>query len=139
MQVAPADDDTFLRHISGVSVGTNKSVQIVTLLDKAYLLGVSDSSVNLIAEVTDKELVGAMNLWSDKRNQVSKPRSFADVLDIFMPHGPRGDRTASRPAASAGDDLFSSANSMDLLDSLKRQASRLSESPDSGFEGGGLR
>ena len=51
MQGVQADDDTFLRHISDVSVGANKSVQIVTLVDRAYLVGVSDSSVNLIAEV----------------------------------------------------------------------------------------
>ena len=26
-----------------------------------------------------------MNLYSDKKKQTQKPRSFADVLEIFMP------------------------------------------------------
>ncbi len=123
-----ADDDTFLRLISAVSLGPNKSVQIVTLVDKAYLLGVSDSSVNLIGEVEDKELVNAMNLWSDKKNQTAKPRSFSDVLDIFMPHGPRSERN---PSASSNSDISSSSSSQELLDSLKQQSKRLER-------GGGL-
>lgn len=128
MQGVQADDDTFLRHISGVSLGANKSVQIVTLVDKAYLLGVSDNAVNLIGEVEDHELVNAMNLWSDKKNKTTKPLSFSDVLDIFMPHGPRENRSASSNAANVQDtNLFSSSNSKDLLASLKRQADRLDE------------
>ncbi len=121
------DDDTFLRHISGVSLGPNKSVQIVTLVDKAYLLGVSDASVNLIGEVEDKELVNAMNLWSDKKNQTSRPRSFSDVLDIFMPHGPRSERG---PSASPNSDIFSSSSSQELLNSLKQQSKRLEGGDD---------
>lgn len=141
MQGVQVDDDTFLRHISGVSVGANKSVQIVTLVDRAYLVGVSDSSVNLIAEIEDRELVNAMNLWSDKKNKTSKPRSFADVLDIFMPHGPRAEQAASQDASSrtSGNtqNLFSSDNSRDLLASLQRQASRLNEDADGAFDEGG--
>lgn len=125
MQGVQADDDTFLRHISGVSLGANKSVQIVTLVDKAYLLGVSDNAVNLIGEVEDHELVNAMNLWSDKKNKTAKPLSFSDVLDLFMPHGPRESRSASSNVKDTN--LFSSSNSKDLLDSLKRQAGRLDE------------
>ena len=116
----PVDgDDTFLRHVSGVSLGMNKSVQIVTLLDKAYILGVSDAGVNLIGEVEDKELVNAMNLWSDKQNRTSKPRSFSDVLDLFMSRSPK----ASTGAAA---DSMSSERSRELLDGLHQQASRLS-------------
>lgn len=113
-------DDTFLRLVSGVSLGANKSVQIVTLVDKAYLLGVSDNAVNLIGMVEDKELVNAMNLWSDKRNKTSKPRSFADVLDLFMPHGPRG---GGRPEG----DAYSSDRTQELVESLRAQSKRLEE------------
>ncbi len=113
-------DDTFLRHVSGVSLGAGKSVQIVTLVDKAYLLGVSENNVNLIGEVEDKELVNAMNLWSDKRNKTSKPRSFADVLDLFMPKGPR--------AGSQGEgESYSSGSTQALMDRLREQSKRLEE------------
>ena len=82
-------DDPFLRRVSKISLEPGKSVQIVTLVDHAYMLGVSDNSVNLITEITDKELIDSMNLYSDKNQNIQKPRSFADVLDLFMPHGPR--------------------------------------------------
>ena len=60
-------------------------MQIVTLVDKGFIVGVSEDSVNLISEINDKELIDAMNLYSDKKKQTQKPRSFADVLEIFMP------------------------------------------------------
>lgn len=79
------EDEPFLRKVSSVSLAPGKSVQIVTLVDKGFVVGVSEDSVNLISEITDKELIDAMNLYSDKKKQTQKPRSFADVLEIFMP------------------------------------------------------
>ena len=88
-RTASNDDDPFLRKVASVDVASGKSVQVVTLVDKAYIIGVADSSVNLIAELSDKELIDAMNLYADEHKNVKRPRSFADVLDIFMPNGPR--------------------------------------------------
>ena len=106
-------DDPFLRLVSSVPLGTGKSAQIITLVDRAYIVGVSESSVNLIAEVTDKELIDAMNLYSDEHKNVKKPRSFADILDIFMPGGPR----------DKGGAFGSSQNK--LADMLERQRERI--------------
>jgi len=106
-------DDPFLRLVSSVPLGTGKSAQIITLVDRAYIVGVSESSVNLIAEVTDKELIDAMNLYSDEHKNVRKPRSFADILDIFMPGGPR----------DKGGVFGSSQNK--LSDMLERQRERI--------------
>ncbi len=106
-------DDPFLRLVSSVPLGTGKSAQIITLVDRAYIVGVSESSVNLIAEVTDKELIDAMNLYSDEHKNVKKPRSFADILDIFMPGGPR----------DKGGVFGSSQNK--LSDMLERQRERI--------------
>ncbi len=86
---SPDADDPFLRNVARISLGNGKSVQVVTLLDHAYIVGVAENSVTPIAQIDDKELVDSLNLYSDKNNSKSKPRSFADVLDIFMPHGPR--------------------------------------------------
>lgn len=83
------NDDQFLRQVAKISIGTNKSVQVVTLINKAYLIGVSDNSVNLISEVDDKELINAMNLYADSQKNTKKPRSFSDILEIFMPNGPK--------------------------------------------------
>lgn len=83
------DDDSFLRRVSTLPLSAGKSVEIVTLVDKAYILGVTDNNVNLIDELDDKELIEALNLNYDKNKNVKKPMNFADVLDIFMPNGPR--------------------------------------------------
>lgn len=89
MRVEPVTDDPFLRKVSSVDLAVGKSVQIVTLLDHAYIVGVADGSVSLLGTVDDKELVDAMNLYADEHQNVKKPRSFSDILDIFMPNGPK--------------------------------------------------
>lgn len=88
MKTEGVSDDPFLRRVSQINLGVGKSAQIITLLDKAYIVGVTDNSVNLIAQVDDKELVDAMNLYADDKTKSKKPRTFSDILKIFMPNGP---------------------------------------------------
>ncbi len=110
-----AGDDTFLRRVASISVGQNKTVQIVTLVDRAYLVGVSDTNVNLISEIKDPELVNAMNLYADKNDRTARPKSFADVLDLFMPHGPRN---------ATSKNVFDNSGNDNILDSMKSQQNR---------------
>lgn len=86
--VSKSDDD-FMRRVSTLYLAPGKSVEIVTLLDHAYLLGVTDNNINLLGEIDDKEFIEAMNLNFDKKQTVKKPMNFSDVLDMFMPNGPR--------------------------------------------------
>lgn len=97
--------DPFLRKVSQVNLSPGKSVQVVTLLDNAYIIGVTDNSINLIGQVDDKELINSMNLYADKNDKVSKPRTFADVLDIFMPNGPRSGNVFGNDAENFADRL----------------------------------
>ena len=85
--------DDFLRSVSSLAFGPGKSVEIVTLIDKAYVLGVTEKSINLIAEIDDKELIESLNLNHDKKSNVSKPINFAEVLDMFV--NPKNKRKAS--------------------------------------------
>lgn len=80
--VSKSDDD-FMRRVSTLMLAPGKSVEIVTLLDKAYLLGVTDGGINLISEITDKELIDALNINFDRKQNVSKPMNFSEVLDMF--------------------------------------------------------
>ena len=101
-----AGDDQFLRQVASINIAPGKSVQVVTLTDKhAFLIGVSDDSVNLISKIDDLELVQAMNLYSDKNKKTSKPRTFQDILDIFMPGGPRGEGIFSSSDRNEADFL----------------------------------
>lgn len=113
-------DDTYLRRVASLSLGTGKSVQVVTLVDNAYLIGVSDNSVNLISIIEDKELINAMNLSADKRDKVSRPKSFSDVLELFMP-------SASRRKQG---NVFESKEADDILAALNTQRQRLNEVED---------
>ena len=92
------DDDPFLRAVSSINLAPGKSVQIVTFMNKAFIVGVSDNSVSLISEIdgneneANREMINAMNLYSDKQNKVRKPRSFNDILSIFMPNGKKDEQ-----------------------------------------------
>ena len=74
------------------------------------ILGVTDSNINLLGQVEDKELVEAMNLNFDKKQNVKKPMNFADVLDIFMPRGSRNNTSVYQAAEERVNNLDSSEN-----------------------------
>ena len=77
-------DDDFLRRVSSLTLSPGKSVEIVTLVDRGFILGVTESNINLIAEIEDKEMISALNLNFDKKQNTKKPMNFSDVLDMFM-------------------------------------------------------
>ncbi len=111
-------NDQFLRRLSSISLGAGKSVQVVSLMDKAYILGVTDTQINLIAPVEDEELIQAMNLNADKTQNRSRPRTFADVLELFMPGGPRNE---------SNQNIFSSDRE-NAVEEFERTRNRLNES-----------
>lgn len=77
------DEDDFLRRVAYLNLGPDKTVEVVTLIDRAFLIGVTDGGINLISEIEDKELIEAMNLNADKKAVRKKPLNFAEVLDMF--------------------------------------------------------
>ena len=113
-----SDDDKFLRRAASISLGPGKSVQIVTLIDKAYLVGVSENSINLISEIDDAELINALNLYADKTQAASKPKNFSEILDLFMPG-------ASKSGAETN--AFENGKSDRILNSLKHRTRTLGE------------
>ncbi len=79
-----SNDDDYLRRVAAINVAPGKSVQVVTLIDKAYLIGVTDDSITLLGEINDDELIKAMNLNADKKTNNKKPTTFSEVLDMFL-------------------------------------------------------
>lgn len=108
------DSDPFLRRVSQISLSPGKSVQVVTLQDNAFVVGVSDESISLIGRIEDKELINAMNLYADRNQKVSKPRSFREILDMFMPGSSK----------ELEEDIYSQQASSSE-DAIKRQRERL--------------
>ena len=77
-------DDDYLRRAAYINIAPGKSVEVITLIDKAYLIGVTEDNITLLGEIHDDELIKAMNLTADKKNNTKKPATFADVLDMFL-------------------------------------------------------
>ncbi|MCR5188672.1 MAG: flagellar biosynthetic protein FliO [Treponema sp.] len=82
-------DDDYLRRVAYINIAPGKTVEVITLIDKAYLIGVTEDNISLLGEIEDKELIQAMNLNADKKNNTKKPVNFAQVLDTFLVKGNR--------------------------------------------------
>lgn len=79
----PNSDSEYLRRAAYISIGQNKTVEVITLIDKAYLIGTTEDNITLLGEIDDKELIQAMNLSADKKQNVKNPVNFSEVLDMF--------------------------------------------------------
>ncbi len=77
-------DDDYLRRAAYINIAPGKTVEVITLIDKAYLIGVTEDNITLLGEIHDDELIKAMNLSADKKNNTKKPTTFSDVLDMFL-------------------------------------------------------
>ncbi len=105
--VVNAANDPYLKSVSSLTLAPNKTVQVVTIGTKGYLVGVTDQAVSLIAEVDDRELLDAMNLAQD-RKAAAPQATFSSVLSQFLP-GSRAkepdaqDREASMPRFTSAD------------------------------------
>lgn len=77
-------DDEYLRRAAYINIAPGKTVEVITLIDKAYLIGVTEDSITMLGEINDEELIKAMNITADKKNNTKKPTTFADVLDMFL-------------------------------------------------------
>lgn len=77
-------DDEYLRRAAYINIAPGKTVEVITLIDKAYLIGVTEDNITMLGEIHDEELIKAMNISADKKNNTKKPNSFADVLDMFL-------------------------------------------------------
>ena len=72
--------DPYLKKVASLPLGPGKSVHVITLKDKAYIIGAGESSINLIAEVEDKELVDAMNLHAPVSSDKKGSLRFSELL-----------------------------------------------------------
>ncbi len=102
-------DDDYLRRAAYINIAPGKSVEVITLIDKAYLIGVTEDNITLLGEIHDDELIKAMNLTADKKNNTKKPTSFSDVLDMFLVKK-GGQKNVFSDTEKQVDQIFSSVN-----------------------------
>ncbi|HSV56879.1 MAG TPA: flagellar biosynthetic protein FliO [Magnetospirillaceae bacterium] len=96
--------------LASVPLGTGRWLYVVSLGSKAFLLGATDSSVSLIHEVEDRELIDEMRLRAETAQPVDT-RDFKTLLSGLL-------KPASKHRAE-------SATGIPGTDFLSRQRDRL--------------
>lgn len=76
--------DTYIKNPSQYYFSPNKSVQIILVGDRAFLIGVTDQTINLLSELNDKELIDSLKLESAKA-QHTPGTSFLSIFNKIMP------------------------------------------------------
>ena len=78
-------DDEFLRRAAWINIAPGKSIEVITLVDKAYVIGVTEDGITLLGELDSKtddqtaQMINAMNLRADQTQNTKKPLNFNDV------------------------------------------------------------
>lgn len=90
----------------------NRWLHLVNVQKQVFLIGSSDSAVNLIAEITDQESIDELRFQAQTESTTGR-RSFADLIGGFF--GGQG-------GAAGGDKPGPSGNSLDFI---RRQRDRL--------------
>jgi len=112
--------DLYLKKVATLTLSPGKNVTVVTLNNHAYLLGVADNSINLIAEIDDKELIDAMNFNESSTMSSNKTNDFASILQFFYPKNKSKNKQSSNLGFSEDE----------TLQVLQKQRERLNNSND---------
>ncbi len=98
-----AEGDNAVKVLATTSLGQGKALHIVALDSKAYLIGATDTSISLVAEVNDKDFIDRLALEAALAPKASKPGTdFGEMLAGIL--GGRR-RTGAKQARGDGDFL----------------------------------
>lgn len=76
-----AVDDAAVKVLASTSLGSGKALHVVSLGGKAYLIGATDASITLVAEVVDKDFIDGLALKAALAPHASKPgMDFGEML-----------------------------------------------------------
>jgi flagellar biogenesis protein FliO len=75
-------DTGLIKVLSSYPLAANRVIQVVEIAGKIMILGVSESSINLITEVGDQEFIDKIKLLSSKESKVGG--SFKDQIFKLM-------------------------------------------------------
>jgi flagellar protein FliO/FliZ len=102
-----AADSSAVKILASTNLGPGKALHIVALGSKAYLIGATDSSVNLVTELEDKEFVDKLNLEASMSPpKVGSGRDFGEMLSgILGGRNGGGRKSSAKGARGAGDFL----------------------------------
>lgn len=88
-------DEASIKVLATTSLGTGRSLHVVCIGSKAYLVGAAESSVSLISEIDDKEFVDALALKASTMPQ-GQGQAFGEMLGSML--GGKGKKAPKRGA-----------------------------------------
>ncbi len=100
-------EDSAVKVLASTSLGPGKSMHVIGLGSKAYLVGATDSAISLVAEVEDKDFIDALALAAAMKPPsagMGVGRNFGEILAALM--GGRR-RAAAKHPGHDGDFLSS--------------------------------
>lgn len=96
----PAEQDEFIRILATSPLGAGKMLHVVSVGERAWLLASADTSISVVAEIEDKEVIDGLNL-----RVVSSPGTpRVDFLGSLRRLLVRGSRTGA--AVGPGNDFL---------------------------------
>ncbi len=108
--------DKFLKSLASLPLAPNRSLQVVSTGNQAFLIGITEKNISLISEITDRELIDAMILEADKKTPVPGG-NFAALISNLIPAKQKNPGDASPKAPESA---------IATADFLRRQRERLS-------------
>jgi flagellar protein FliO/FliZ len=94
-------EDSAIRVLSTTSLGSGRALHVVALGEKAWLVGATDASVNLLAPVEDRELVDGLLLRASQEGAAARP-DFQAILGDFLGKRGRAPLGGGKPSAGIG-------------------------------------
>lgn len=75
--------DPYINKVASLQISSNKSICVITLGEKGYLVGITENSISLISEIDDEQLISSMNLNYEKSVKTKSQYDFASTLQAF--------------------------------------------------------
>ncbi|MFH0974628.1 MAG: flagellar biosynthetic protein FliO [Spirochaetota bacterium] len=113
-----------IRILSIVPVGQNKFLQVVDLAGRIMVIGVSDSNINLITEIKDKDEIDRIRILSSKSSPV-QPGGFQEYVSKYVSRLFKKDAGINEFSDKENIEAFNRETETDRLDFLKKQRERL--------------
>ncbi len=110
------EDNSALRVLASASLGQGKAVHVVGLGGKAWLLGAAESTVSLIAEIEDREVIDELEL----KAVTAAGRPKADFRSLLGGLLGRGARSGAKGKSGGGPLSFGSEYLSQQRERLKK-------------------
>lgn len=114
--------DPYIKNPASYSFSPSKSVQLITIGNRAFLLGLSEQSISLLTEIDDRELIDTILFEADKKPAVQT--SFTNILHSFLTNQKATQEKKLKKATFFGSNVESFA-AQDTSDFIKQQRERL--------------